>query len=290
MKRLVPRIVLAACTRYPQLSISNSAYAAALRARGCDLRTLAWNAAPIEAFLDSDLILLRQTWDYQEDPGGFAAWVARVSYLKGNVESPAELAIWNNDKRSLSALGQSGVSVPETCGLVPDKPAEMFSRLNAEKIVLKPAFGGSGVGVRLCDEKNFESRLSEAQGEAPGRPFLAQSYLPEIAAGEWKMTCIGGRVAFAVHAVPSPGEFRINSRFDPVIEIAPAPTGAVVAAEKILTWLGRPLVSCRIDGVMRGDDFICTELELTDPDLNLHLFDGAAELLASATLEHLASA
>ncbi|TQV83751.1 ATP-grasp domain-containing protein [Denitrobaculum tricleocarpae] len=285
----MPRIILATCAKYPRLSASNSAYADALRSKGCDVQTPAWNEAPIEAFLDSDLILLRQTWDYQDDPGGFAAWVARVSSLKGNIENPPELVIWNNDKRTLNEVTQSGVPVPPTCGLMPEAPAEMFSRLDSEKIVLKPAFGGSGTGVRLCSEADFEGQLCDARREAPGRPFLAQAFLPEIAAGEWKITCIGGRVAFAVHAKPKPGEFRINSRFDPTIRVLQPPLGAVRAAEDILAWIRRPLICCRIDGVMRGEDFICTELELTDPDLHLDLFDTGAGLLAQATLDHLAS-
>ena len=284
----MPRIVLAVCAKYPQLSASNAAFAAALQSKGCDVRVLSWNGAPIELFLDSDLILLRQTWDYQDDPGGFAAWVSRVSDLDGNIENPPRIAIWNNDKRTLSEVAGAGVPVPATCRVTPGGAAGIFCRVNSERVVLKPAFGGGGTGVRLCSEENFECQLRDAQSEAPGRPFLAQAFLPEIAAGEWKMTCIGGRVAFAVHAVPKPGEFRINSRFGPKMELARPPSDAIAAAEKILDWIGQPLICCRIDGVMRGADFICTELELTDPDLNLDFFDAGADLLAEATLEHLA--
>ncbi len=281
----MPRIVLATCTAYPQLSASNAAYAEALRAQGCDTRTLAWNGDPLDAFLDSDLIVLRQTWDYQDDPGGFAAWISWLSRNKARLANPPELVIWNNDKRTLTAVAESGVSIPATCWLPKDRPSRVFAELGAEKVVLKPAFGGSGVGVELCTREDLEHQLVVARRAAPGRPFLAQSYLPEIAAGEWKMTCIGGRVVFAVRAVPKQGEFRINSRFGPSIGLAVPPAGAAAAAERILAWIGQPLLCCRVDGVMRGEDFICTELELTDPDLNLHLFDGSADILALESLK-----
>ena len=55
------------------------------------------------------------------------------------------------------------------------------------------------------------------------------------------------------------------------------------AAEKILTWLGQPLCA-RVDGVMRGDSFICTEIELTDPDLFLDQSPEAAHQLAAAAI------
>lgn len=284
-RKAVFRIVLATCTTYPQLSASNALYASALRAKGCDVRTLAWNADHSEDFLASNLVVLRQTWDYQGDPGGFAAWVSWLSRNKARIANPPELVIWNNDKRTLHDVARSGVSVPATCWLPDETPSRLFSELETEKAVLKPAFGGSGVGVQLCTREDLEHRLAVARREAPGRPFLAQAFLPEIADGEWKMTCIGGRVVFAVRAIPKPGEFRINSRFEPTIEIASPPAGALAAAERILAWIGQPLLCCRIDGVMRGEDFICTELELTDPDLNLHRFDGSADLLAAASLE-----
>lgn len=285
----MPRIVLATCAAYPQLSTSNALYAAALRAQGCDVRTLTWNGDRTEDFLKSDLVVLRQTWDYQADPGGFAAWVSWLSRNKARIKNAPDLVIWNNDKRTLSEVAQSGVSVPETCWLPQDAPSRVFADLGTEQIVLKPAFGGSGVGVRLCSRANLAHQLAAAQREAPGRPFLAQAYLPEIADGEWKMTWIAGRAVFALRARPKQGEFRINSRFEPTVDIAAPPASALAAAERILAWIGQPLLCCRIDGVMRGDVFVCTELELTDPDLGLHWFTGSADLLAAASLEQLES-
>ena len=48
--------------------------------------------------------------------------------------------------------------------------------------------------------------------------------------------------------------------------------------------LGEPLLCVRVDGVLRDENFICTELEPTDSDLHLHLADGSATRLAAATL------
>lgn len=282
------KIVIASCAQYPALSESNKAYANALCEQGADVEVLPWNRSPQEGFCNSDLVVLRQTWDYQNDPGGFAAWASRLQTLGARIENAPELAIWNNDKRTIRELSNAGVEIPETWPIEDETPCEAATAMDAEKLVLKPAFGGSGVGVILCGRDTFEEGLLEAKKKAPGRPFIAQRFLPEIADGEWKLTCIDGEIAVGYHAVPAPGEFRINSRFNPTTDVKTPPLEAEAAVEKILSWIGVPLLYCRIDGVMRGDSFICTELELTDPELHLHLVPDAAEKLAAATLKRVA--
>ncbi len=72
------KIIIAACRQYPDLSASNAAYAAALTSQGAEVEILAWNDGPPERFENADVTVLRQTWDYQADPGGFAAWASAL--------------------------------------------------------------------------------------------------------------------------------------------------------------------------------------------------------------------
>lgn len=101
--------------------------------------------------------------------------------------------------------------------------------------------------------------------------------------------CIAGAPDFAVRAAPAPGEFRINSRFAPTIEVAEAPAPAREAAERIIRWLRRRFrqvpLAVRVDEIMHGDGFICTELEMTDPDMFLNLDPAAARRLAKAAIK-----
>ncbi|MEL6266119.1 MAG: hypothetical protein AAFR52_10820 [Pseudomonadota bacterium] len=277
------RIAIAACARNPSLSRSNACYRHSLEARGAEVAVLAWNRDPMAAFLRHDLVVLRQTWDYQEDPGGFAAWLVRLEALGGRVEAPAPLAIWNNDKRTLVELGAAGIPIPETVALRDGVETALPSGTGTDRIVLKPAFGGDGVGVGVCNRAEIGATLRELHAEAPGRPYMAQAFLPEIGGGEWKMTVIEGAVALAVRAVPRAGEFRINTRFGPSIEVATPPAAARRCAERVMQIVGTPLCG-RVDGVMRGDGFICTEVELCDPDLHLHHDPTVADHLAERTL------
>jgi len=188
------RIAIAACKTNPKLSASNKAFQAALEAARAQVRVLNWNEHPASDFLSCDLTVLRQTWDYQDDPGGFAAWLIRLHAQGARIEACPDLAIWNNDKRTLLDLEQAGIEIPLTFRSVEDAMAKRPDQVSPEKLVLKPAFGGDGIGVELATLADIETVASQVRQSLPGRPLMAQEFLPEISEGEWKMTCIEGKV------------------------------------------------------------------------------------------------
>ena len=278
-------LALATCRQYPELSDSNLLLRNALVEAGADVEILPWNAAPLARFGACDAVLVRQCWDYQDDAAGFAAWISRLDLMGGIVLNKPALCIWNNDKRHITELDALGVRTPATVSA--DDVEAALDTLPGDRVVLKPAFGGSGVGVRLAARDDVAAVLAEARAEAPGRPFMVQEFCPEIAEGEWSLTLIGSRVDFAVRKRPAAGEFRVNTRYQPVVEVMTPPDAARAAAERLVAALGGGVYAARVDGVMRDGDFICTELELTDPDLHLHMVDAAARRLAHHVLDHL---
>jgi len=278
------RIAIAACRTNPELSPSNKAFQRALEAIGAQVTVLNWNEHSALDFLACDLTVLRQTWDYQNDPGGFAAWLVRLHAQGGQIEARPDLAIWNNDKRTLIELKDAGFMIPITFRSVEDALVGRDDQGLMDKLVLKPAFGGDGVGVELTNYSDVRTDAASLAQNLLGRPILVQEFLPEIKDGEWKMTCINGKVELAVHSKPQPGEFRINSRFGPIIDVLEPPDAARSVAEKIMAYVGTPLCA-RVDGVMRENTFVCTELELCDPDLHLHYAPEAANLLAEAAVQ-----
>lgn len=274
------KIVVAMCRSHPEPSASNAIYVAALRALGAEVTTPAWNIAPADAFADADAVILRQTWDYQQDAAGFAAWASGLVLAGGTVLNPPHVAIWNNDKRTIAALAKAGFDAPATV----DLERGGVEAIPTDRLVIKPAYGGDGYGVTLTDRAGLERALTDARAAFPGRPFLAQEYLAEIAEGEWSLTFIGGAFSHAVLKHAAPGEFRANSRFGAERQSREPPAAAVETAAAILRWLGVDLLAARVDGVMRNGRLVVTELELNDPNLNLDLAPGSAERLAEATL------
>ncbi len=276
-------IGLAVGNANPKLSVSDQMLADAFAALGARVAAPRWNGEPLAAFLDCDAVLLRGTWDYQADPAAFADWLRRLEDAGGRVFNSAALAIWNNDKRHIIELAARGAAVPRTIEVGHAATADMVRELGGD-VVVKPAWGGDGVGVRRVDAESVDAAIADILAEAPGRPLMVQPYLPEIAAGEWSLVFIGGEFAHAVLKRPAAGDFRVNSRFGGVRARAEPVGGIIEDAARILDLLpARPLYA-RIDGVVRAGSLLCTELELTDPGLYFDLAPESAGKLAVATL------
>lgn len=277
------QIAIITCSTHPELSPSNALYRQALIKRGADVSCVPWNRTSSEEMTAFDLCVFRQSWDYQDDPAGFAAWVSNCRRVGTRFANDPDIILWNNDKRTLTALSKLGVEVPWMRGIL--QASELDIQGLPARMVIKPAFGGSGIGVRLCGKDELLDTLQDALAEAPGRPFIIQDYLPEITEGEWSLTFVDGQITHGVRKRPASGEFRVNGRFKPLIERVDPPASMRAATDAILNHLGPDILYGRLDGVMRGDRFICTELELTDPDLHFEWCEPAADQLAEATLD-----
>lgn len=276
-------IGIVACAAFPKLTKSNQLYANALRSHGANVRVLLWDKDPIDMFRACDLVVLRQTWDAQDDPVGFAAWAVRAVSRDVRFQNPAWQAVWNNDKRNLSELAALGIRIPKMMSVIASQKIPVLGRAFSDQLVLKPAIGGAGDGVIRCDAKDIVDTLHQAFLDTNGRPYLVEEFIPEFMEGQLKLICIDGRVTFSVLSRPAPGEFRTNEQYGAVDSPCQAPEKAIAAAEKIMKWAHKPLYG-RVDGVMSGGQFICTGLKLTDPALYFEFNREAAEELASATL------
>lgn len=286
------RIGIATCRAYPALYSSDTLYAAALERLGCSVDVLEWNAAQLDAFGRCDAIVIRATWDYQDDMSGFDHWLDQLETLRRPVFNTPALMRWNNDKRCLLDLARKGVAIPATIPLVgPDSLDEAIRRIDGDHIVLKPCWGGGGIGVDLAPREAAAAVLDRLTAATGGRAFMVQEYLPEIADGELSFVFVAGRHAHTVLKRPAAGEFRVNGRYSPPPPVPYRAADRLVAdATAALAAVGSETLYARIDGVVRNDRLICTEIELTEPTLYMDVVPETAPLFAEATLRMLAAA
>lgn len=279
-----PHVCLVTCRAYPTLSASDVLYAKALEALGCRVAVHPWNATPFSKFLEHDVLVLRATWDAPEDISGFMAWLDRIEREGPFTLNRPPLAGSNIDKRSIMKLGEKGNRLPRTVLLTGSICAQdAMDTLDASVAVLKPCWGGDGVGVEKVTRETGDASAARLHAQL-GRPLMIQEYLPEIEKGEFSFVFVGGSLAHVVLKRPAPGEFRVNSRFAPPRREVVEPTRDLRSdASAVLHAVGEPTLYARIDGVERGGRLICTEVELTDPSLYLDLVPSTAHLLAEAT-------
>ena len=282
-------ILIATCLEYPHPTPNLEAVLGALRSSGAEASYLPWKTTPLETFAAADAVLPLCCWDYYDDPERFLRWVDALEAKGTQLINPPTLLRWNFRKTYLLEMAKAGLAVPNTFHLS-EVSREAIEQRMEEKgwriAVLKPVSGQSGHGVRKLDwDKRAEWSLKGITGES-----LLQEYQEDIGAlGETTLTFIEGAFSHAVRRVLKAGEWRANQQFGATYEHVDVSQDVIDAARDYLSHLAQVPLYARVDGLVRPDGFILTELELIDPYLYLEFAPGSADTMAKALLQRLRS-
>ena len=274
-----PRIVLAGCPKLVQGDGDDDGLVGALRARGLHARWLSWDDPDT---LDSDLVILRATWDYIERLNDFLAWTRRVP----NLLNPPAVVDWNTDKRYLHDLAVAGVPVVESEFFAPGERVH----LPGGEVVVKPAVGAGSVGAQRftdhCAARDHAADLQEA-----GSTVLVQPYNPLVSeAGETALVFLAGQQSHAFTKgpiLPPPGRrpvFDESGTFaeeslstaDPDFALWDVGHAALAAAAHRLGMAPADFLYARVDILGGADEPQVLELELVEPSLGWRQLDTAA--------------
>lgn len=281
----MPRIVIATCADYPDLVPSEDLYRQALVRRGVTVDARVWSQG-IAPFRGADLVVIRATWDYHRDLTGYMAWLDALE-REVAVANPARLIRWNLDKRYLDELARGGIPVPAQrivpCDL--STARRVLAETGWDQAVAKPNVGASGHGVTLVDPARLNAIWPDLAAAVAPHDLILQEYVPEIrTSGQVSYVFLGGAFVHAIRHLPRPGEFRINSVFEPT-RAAIAPSAAEIAeAARVVAALPMPPLYARIDMVRQGERQLLLEAEVNEPALFFQLAPDSADRFAAATL------
>lgn len=282
-------IAFVTCTRWPELSQSDSVAAAALSELGHTVVPTPWQAGPA-ALADTDLVVHRSQWDYHYDLPGYTAWLDSLESLGVPTVNPLELIRWNLSKRYLLELSGRGVDTPATAEVGPDRDMRTaFGTLGLSQAVIKPLVSASGHLVELVQVDDIPHWEAEVRSQRAAGSWLVQELVPEIMTrGELSLVFTGGDYSHAIAKLPRPGEFRVNGRFSAEVKRVDPSTELVRQAREVIALLPRQPTYARIDGVpLPGDALRVMEVELHEPGLSFHLAPEQAARFARTLTESL---
>lgn len=279
-------IVFATCLAQPDLQESDALAAAALESRGVSVTAAPWNGDQ-KAFDGADAIVVRSTWDYQQTPEAFAAWLeARDN--GHTVFNPPAMMRANMSKSYLLDLAEKGAALPLTRWVAPDAAAiaAAMDEMGLMDAVVKPEFGATASGLSLV--RRDDAKGLAAAAEKMAMPGLVQALVPEIATlGETSLIFIGGAFTHAVTKRPKSGEIRCQAEYGGVSAPGRPPDWAVAEAARILGLIpGSPLYA-RVDAVILDGAVRLMEVELIEPELFFTYSGQAAERFAAALIGRL---
>jgi hypothetical protein len=284
------RVALITCDLFPDLWDDDFPLRDALRARSIEVDAVRWDdpAADWDAY---DLAILRSPWDYVPRRDAFLAWAASVPRLV----NPADVLVWNTDKRYLHDLAAAGVPVTPTTYL---SPGDTWTPPASGEWVVKPTIsaGSQDTGRYTLPA---QSSLATAHVErllAAGRTAMIQPYLSAVDTdGESALLFFpapDGRLTFSHAArkgpmLTGPDEGKIDPGSEQITARQPSDAELAVAAQVLaaIPFDQARLLYARVD-LIPGPDAspVLLELELTEPSLFFGTAPEAAERLADAVV------
>lgn len=271
-------ICVALATSLGELPPSDKLLAAALTAKGFDVRAAIWSNTQV-AWREFDAVIIRSCWDYHLRAAEFLQWINFLQQSRIALVNSADLIRWNADKIYLAELIAAGIATPESVFLDEGEQLDLAA-LCAERnwlaAVVKPRISASAYRT--------ERRSS---GVASG-PAVIQRYVSAVEnTGEWSLVFFNGEFSHAVIKKPRAGDFRVQQELGGTAEIAQAPDATLKFAATVLSRLPSPAIFARVDVVADANEILLMELEVIEPELFLDLSPGSADTLASVIAIHL---
>ena len=294
---MTKRVALATCTDVHGLARDDRPLVQALRERGIEAEAKVWNDPNVN-WDDFDLTIIRSTWDYPSHYEEFIKWVDSVPRLLNS----SAVVKWNSDRRYLKQMDEAGVPVVDTIWLDPN--AHLSKRAIHSRM---PAFGDFVVKPVVSSQANEVGRYQpiSAQSRAKaiahamelldsGRWVMIQPYVTSIdTLGEACLTFVNDEFQHAVRRKALLGgthrktvglSLYANDTMTPVeaterqlevakqtLEFAHQATGIsepfLYARVDLVN--GEPSASAKDLRLVTKEGPLVTELELTDPSLEL---------------------
>src|SRR5690554_3528350 len=186
---------------------------APLRALGWQVDSVPWSRAGVD-WSGYDAVVIRSTWDYQDDPDAFLAALGEVERAGTPLFNPLHLVRWNLRKTYLRDLAARGIPIVPTVwrdGLGPGELAEVLDAVGVEEVVIKPVVGASSEGAFRLDQQAVRAKAGAVEAYYAGRALMAQPFVPAVTReGEFSLFYFNNAYSHAVLKTPKVDDFRVQ--------------------------------------------------------------------------------
>lgn len=256
-----------------------------LAALGWQVEFVSWRQTTVP-WRKFDLVVLRTTWDYQNDPEAFLTVLAAIE-MQTRLENELSLVRWNLSKTYLADLKRRGVGIVPTLwdrDLTRERLQSLLGTFSNGDLVIKPVVGANADDTFRLAHSAGNSELDQAVAAFRGRSYLAQPFLSAIIEeGEFSLFFFAGVYSHAIQKRPTDGDFRVQEEHGGSIDAVEAELSLLQQA-KIAVDAIEPLpLYARVDMVRNGvNEFLVMELELIEPSLYLRMDAVAPQRFARA--------
>jgi glutathione synthase/RimK-type ligase-like ATP-grasp enzyme len=244
------------------------------------MKSLGWIAEEVSwrnekiNWADYDAVIVRSTWDYQNDPEKFIKVLEKINSVS-HLENDLDLMKWNMNKNYLFQLKLKGVTIVDTIwekSFNSILANDYFSRLDTDEIILKPNVSANADNTFRLTKEKLKDNLSQLEKVFPSREFMVQPFLKNIInEGEYSLFFFDGKFSHSVLKKPKERDFRVQEEHGGNIQPKEVPAEMISIAENIINKLSTIPLYGRVDLVRTSkNEFALMELELIEPSLYLN--------------------
>jgi glutathione synthase/RimK-type ligase-like ATP-grasp enzyme len=261
-----------------------------LKAQGWLAEEVSWRNLKVD-WNDYDVVVIRTTWDYQDDVAGFMACLQRIEASSAQLQNSLKIVEWNISKLYLKDLHNQGVNIVPTLWFDSFKLAELqagFSHFDTNQIVLKPLISANADHTYRLTPEQLVQQIDELSQVFASREFMLQPFLNGIVEeGEYSLFYFAGHYSHSILKQPESGDFRVQEEHGGRLSSIQPSEDMLTAARHSLAALPDDVLYARIDLVRHKDEFAVIEIELIEPSLYFNMDPESPQRFVDAFLEML---
>jgi glutathione synthase/RimK-type ligase-like ATP-grasp enzyme len=245
-----------------------------MRRLGWAVEDVSWKNKYVD-YNQFELVIVRSTWDYQENAEAFLACLQRIEESSAILENSFALMKWNVSKNYLRDLSAKGVAILPT--LWPEEYSQesilnAFKHFNADKLVIKPLVSANADHTYLFSRQDFDAISETLESVFSQREFMVQAFEGSVQEkGEYSLFYFGGKFSHGICKTPAEGDFRVQEEHGGQL-ISIEPSAAMLdLASCTIEALPTDALYARIDMLETAKGLAIIEVELIEPSLYFNM-------------------
>jgi glutathione synthase/RimK-type ligase-like ATP-grasp enzyme len=259
-----------------------------LKAAGWLVEEVSWRTIDVD-WNDYDVVVIRTTWDYQDDVEGFMACLQRIEASSAQLQNSLKIVEWNISKSYLSDLQNQGINIVPTLWFNTFILSELqhgFSHFDTSEIVLKPLVSANADHTYRLTPDNLIEQADQLKEVFAHREFMLQPFLPGIVdEGEFSLFYFAGHYSHSILKQPGSGDFRVQEEHGGQLKSIQPDEEMLTTARHCLAALPADVLYARIDLVRHKNEFAVMEIELIEPSLYFNMDPESPQRFVDAFIE-----
>ncbi|MBT1451756.1 hypothetical protein KJ365_12765 [Glaciecola sp. XM2] len=255
------------------------------------LRRLGWAVEDVSwrnkyaNYNEFDLVIVRSTWDYQDDPDAFVKCLERIDASSARLENPLSLMRWNLSKDYLKALAEKSVPILPTLWYEQYDSTmlnEAFEHFKSDELIIKPLVSANADHTYRFRKNDITPLTEILMTTFAERPFMVQAFESSIIKdGEYSLFYFDGVFSHAICKRPAQGDFRVQEEHGGQLEAIKPTDDMLLLAKQTINALPAPALYARVDMLNTSHGLAIIEVELIEPSLYFNMDVESAQRFAN---------